>query len=100
MNSKKIDDLEEILNKYGYFLGVGYEGENGGLKVYEQGEVKKRIMDWHNAEVAKAERDTRISELDWVLGRLSQQGRETTSQTLNRAIDEVDDNLAKLQKGD
>jgi hypothetical protein len=44
--------------------------------------------------ISEAVNKARLSELDWALSRLNTFGRETDTGALNRAINEIDDNIA------
>ena len=36
-------ELEQIMDEYGYFLGLAYEDKNGQLAIHKKGEVVKRL---------------------------------------------------------
>jgi hypothetical protein len=38
-----VKTIDDIFEKYGYFLGLAYEDENGNLAVHEKGEVKDQL---------------------------------------------------------
>ena len=74
--------LEEILEE---LLFGGHDDEHKAVL-----EAKQQIESLISEAVNKA----RLSELDWALSRLNTFGRETDSGALNRAINEIDDNIA------
>ena len=51
--------VQDILDNYGYFLGLGYTDKKGNLKVHKKGAVKKQLV----ALIQEQVRLARISEL-------------------------------------
>ena len=60
-------DLDRILNEYGYFLGLAYEGENGGLKTHNVGKVKTALQELLLKEVGKAKIEGKKEILNYLL---------------------------------
>lgn len=56
------DELSEILNKYGYFLGIAYEDEQGNLATYPAGKVEEELRSYIDRTVA----ERLLAELDEV----------------------------------
>lgn len=58
------DELDKIMEKYGYFLGLGYEDEKGNLATHKAGKVRDEILLWHNRYINKACNEAKIDELE------------------------------------
>ena len=92
-------------------VGTKYEGDSEAKKPVKDTQINtpdpiemlyiespsitlKQFREAISKEVSQAVNKARLSELDWALSRLNTFGRETDSGALNRAINEIDDNIA------
>ena len=92
-------------------VGTKYEGDSEAKKPVKDTQINtpdpiemlyiespsitlKQFREAISKEVSQAVNKARLSELDWALSRLNTFGRETDTGALNRAINEIDDNIA------